>query len=173
MSMPFLHLLFLKLWDSSEFRFDGTAAFFPLYALSLSIFFFYWCFLFLLCFLLFIQAEQKDDSVQLKVLQTLLLVVSSHSIAVLSEDALTQALSTCLRLHSPKNSNIIFNTATATLRQVLYLILIAVLSAFLAVKHVSHDRQHRQNQKEEGKDGMRQCMASVRHFHGLIHDLIV
>ena len=65
-----------------------------------------------------IQAESDDETVQLKILQTLLLAIGSPSaLERVEESALSQALGLCFRLHAGK-SPIIANTATATLRQV-------------------------------------------------------
>jgi hypothetical protein len=68
----------------------------------------------------FSQAESDDESVQVKILQTLLLAVGAPSaMSFIEENALSQALGLCFRLHGGAGrSPLITNTATATLRQV-------------------------------------------------------
>jgi hypothetical protein len=67
-----------------------------------------------------IQAECEDEAIQVKILQTLLLAVgSAPAMARMEENALSQALGLCFRLHGGAGrSPMITNTATATLRQV-------------------------------------------------------
>lgn len=71
-----------------------------------------------------IQAESDDETVQVKILQTLLLALGSPSaLARVEEGALSQALGLCFRLHGGAGrSPMITNTATATLRQVVALL---------------------------------------------------
>lgn len=62
-----------------------------------------------------IQAEQGEDNVALKILQTVLLVFGPT--AVIPDDVVAQALAIGFRLLSSRNP-IVNNTASATIRQV-------------------------------------------------------
>ncbi|CAL9055746.1 unnamed protein product [Musa banksii] len=67
-------------------------------------------------------AEMTDESVQLKTLQTILIVFQSH-LHPLEEDNMAQALGICLRLlESSRSSDSVRNTAAATFRQAVALI---------------------------------------------------
>jgi hypothetical protein len=71
-----------------------------------------------------IQAESEDQSVQLKVLQTLLLTISPAAVECgeLLRGSLLQALSICFRLFLQKKSAPIHHTAFAALRQLVALL---------------------------------------------------
>eukprot|EP00736_Rhodelphis_marinus_P006999 Rmarinus@m.18023 len=66
------------------------------------------------------QAETGEEAAQLKCLQTLLTLLTSKY--TLNDDELREILETCFRLHSSKRV-VVHNTATATLRQVISLLL--------------------------------------------------
>lgn len=69
-----------------------------------------------------IQAESDDESILLKILQTLLLAISpQRALVVVEEAALSQALGLCFKLNSSANP-MISNTASATLNQVVTLL---------------------------------------------------
>lgn len=73
--------------------------------------------------------EMADESVQLKTLQTILIIFQSR-LQPDDEDNMAQALSICLRLlESSKSSDSVRNTAAATFRQAVALIFDHVVSA--------------------------------------------
>ncbi|WOL08916.1 hypothetical protein Cni_G17669 [Canna indica] len=73
-------------------------------------------------------AEMTDESVQLKTLQTILIVFQSH-LHPLEEDNMAQALGICLRLlESSRSSDSVRNTAAATFRQAAALVFDSVAS---------------------------------------------
>ncbi|XP_021742311.1 protein MON2 homolog [Chenopodium quinoa] len=67
-------------------------------------------------------AEMTDDTVQLKTLQTILIIFQSHMHPE-DEESMAQALGICLRLlESNRSSDIVQNTAAATFRQAVALV---------------------------------------------------
>ncbi|EHA8586981.1 protein MON2 [Cocos nucifera] len=74
-------------------------------------------------------AEMADESIQLKTLQTILIIFQSH-LHPEDEDNMAQALGICLRLlESNRSSDSVHNTAAATFRQAVALIFDNVVSA--------------------------------------------
>ncbi|XP_059649380.1 uncharacterized protein LOC132295225 isoform X2 [Cornus florida] len=74
-------------------------------------------------------AEMADDTVQLKTLQTILIIFQSH-LQPENEENMAQALGICLRLlENSKSSDSVRNTAAATFRQAVALIFDHVVSA--------------------------------------------
>ncbi|XP_010923723.2 uncharacterized protein [Elaeis guineensis] len=73
-------------------------------------------------------AEMADESIQLKTLQTILIIFQSH-LHPEDEDNMAQALGICLRLlESNRSSDSVHNTAAATFRQAVALIFDNVVS---------------------------------------------
>lgn len=73
-------------------------------------------------------AEMVDETVQLKTLQTILIIFQSH-LHPEKENDMAQALGICLRLHeSGRSSDSVHNTAAATFRQAVALVFDNVVS---------------------------------------------